>query len=389
MALQTAAVRLAAEMRTVDLDFDRNEYDQRVAAVRRQMIQRDIDVLIVDQFEHLVYLFGYLPTAAKYQTCLLPAEGDPHMVVRAMDLPVFTHQSWVTSHAVFADTEDPVTVAVRELKTRWGGALRLGLEFDSHLLTVQRYKQFGVELPNSKLVDFSGILTEQRLYKSPAEIEYLRQAAGVADQCMTAAICAAAVGVSEREPAAAAYSTAMRNGADNGRVLLSASGALSDSIHGRLGTRLLQNGDVLHLEMVPQVRGYSARLMRPAALGAYADSVRDAVELLVAIQDEQIGAMHPGELGSIVDAVARDQVLSSGLREQYHDHTGYTLGHHAQPRTSDHTRIFTPTADWKLQPGMVFHMFLSAHGVAIGETVLVTENGPQSLTKTSRQLFTR
>lgn len=70
-------------------------------------------------------------------------------------------------------------------------------------------------------------------------------------------------------------------------------------------------------------------------------------------------------------------MLADGLRENYHDHTGYTLGYHAQPRTSDHTRIFTPAADWKLQPGMVFHMFLSAHGVAIGETVLVTESGPR------------
>lgn len=376
-------------MPTAHLDFCQEEFDRRLAAVREEMTRRSIDVLIVDQFEHLVYLFGYLPTAAKYQTCLLPAEGDPHMVVRSMDLPVFRHQSWVASHTVFADTEDPVGVVAREVKARWGSALRLGLEFDSHLLTVQRYLQLITELPRCDFADFSGILAEQRLLKSPAEVAYLRQAAGIADQCMSAAVDAAAVGISEREPAAAAYSTAMRNGADNGRVLLSASGALSDSIHGPLGTRVLQDGDVLHLEMVPQVRGYSARLMRPTTVGACRDDVRGVVERLAAIQDEQIAAMQPEALGSAVDAIARKQVLASGLREQYHDHTGYTLGHHAQPRTSDHTRIFTPAAEWKLQPGMVFHMFLAARGVAIGETVLVTGSGPQKLTKTSRQLFTR
>lgn len=109
---------------------------------------------------------------------------------------------------------------------------------------------------------------------------------------------------------------------------------------------------------------------------------------LIQIQNQQFAAMKPGVIGRDVDKIAREQ-LEAGLCERYRNHTGYTLGHHAQPRTSDLTRIFTPIADWELVPGMVFHMFLSIKGVSLGETILVTDSGVERLTKTERKMFVK
>ena len=36
---------------------------------------------------------------------------------------------------------------------------------------------------------------------------------------------------------------------------------------------------------------------------------------------------------------------------------------------------------------MVFHMYTSAKGVSLSETVLVTEDGAERLTRTDRRLF--
>ena len=58
------------------------------------------------------------------------------------------------------------------------------------------------------------------------------------------------------------------------------------------------------------------------------------------------------------------------------------------PRTSDFTRLFTAEADWRLEAGMVFHMYASADaGVAFSETVLVTDGGSERLTRTERRLL--
>lgn len=376
-------------MITGERDFTDEEYRHRLASVRRQMAARGVEVLLVDQFEHLVYLFGYLPTAAKYQGCLVPLQGDPHMIVRGMDFAVFRQQSWVSSWREFSDGEDPVSVVCQEVLDRFGKTPVLGMEFDSHLLTVGRYLQFQRDLPGCRIVDFSGCIAELRLNKTPSEIAYLRKASRIADDCMMSAVEAAGPGVYEREVAAAAYATAMRAGADNGRILLSASGKQSDSIHGRLGVRNLEDGDVLHLEMVPQVRGYSARVMRPTFIGTPSRDGTFLAERLPAIQDEQIAAMAPGKSGAEIDAIARERILGEGLCRSYPNHTGYTLGYHAQPRTSDHTRIFVPSAEWVLEPGMVFHMFMAVRGIAFGETILVTEGGHERLTRTPRKGFFR
>ena len=87
-----------------------------------------------------------------------------------------------------------------------------------------------------------------------------------------------------------------------------------------------------------------------------------------------------------VDAILRDGVLSAGLRDATTTspatRSGFT--HPAGPRTSDFTRIFHPQADWRLKASMVFHMYASASGASFSETVLVTERGPEPLTKLPR-----
>ena len=51
--------------------------------------------------------------------------------------------------------------------------------------------------------------------------------------------------------------------------------------------------------------------------------------------------------------------------------------------------MFIPTADWVVEAGMVFHMYVSAMGLSFSETVLVTESGAERLTLAERVLFVR
>lgn len=370
-------------------DFSPAEYEQRVSAVRNQIRARNADVLVVDQLEHLVYLFGYLPTAARYQCCLLPLDGEPHMIVRALDVWIFRDQSWVRSYATYMDNEDSLDVLIRELHRLGYSGANVAVEKDSNFMTVQRYERLRTALPQARFVDFSSVLWELRLIKSDTEVRCLREAAKIADAALSDAVAATREGRSEREPAAAAYATAIKMGADNGRVLIAASGPLSDSIHGRLGHRRLQAGDLFHLELVPQFHGYSARIMRPTVIGAPAPGQRETADQLIAIQDAQIAAMRPGALAAEVDQIGREGVIRSGLRSDYSMLTGYTLGYHAQPRTGDHTRVFMPEATWTLAAGMVFHMYLTARGMAFSETVLVGPERPERLTQSARALTVR
>ena len=376
---------------TTSVVFSHEEYARRLAAMRAKMRERAAELVLVDEAEHLAYLTGFDRSATRYQACAIPLDGDPVTFLRALDEPSFLERSWLTDHVTVADWEDPVVVIARELAHRGWANRRIGLELDSNYLTVRRWQTLRAALPAAAFVDFGEVLRELRLHKSPEEIALLRRAAGIADRAMTAAVAAAGEGRNEREAAAAASRAFLELGADTGRTGVITSGRRAGSLHGGLGSHRLERGDLLHMELVPQVHGYSARIMRPTAIGAPSAVQIDAARVLVELQDRQLAAMKPGIVASDVDRIVREGVLAAKLRDRYENATGYTLGYYApwSPRTSDFTRLFIPTATWALEPGMVFHMYVSALGLAFSETVLVTDAGAERLTRTERALFVR
>jgi len=87
--------------------------------------------------------------------------------------------------------------------------------------------------------------------------------------------------------------------------------------------------------------------------------------------------------------IVREPLVKSGLRPLYENITGYTLGCYpaTTQRISDFTHILTPLSDWELKVGMVLHMYTSAAGLAISDSVLVTETGIDRLTQSDRKIF--
>ncbi len=125
------------------------------------------------------------------------------------------------------------------------------------------------------------------------------------------------------------------------------------------------------------------------ALGYVSDHRRHIARRVVEIQDDFIAAMVPGAVSGEIDRVARDTMLREGLKKTYPQVSAYTLGYHAVPRTSDHTRIFMPNQTWRLEANMVFHVIHYSEGMPFSETVLVTETGPVRLTTTAREIAIR
>lgn len=366
--------------------FAREEFDARLAAIRAAMAQRDIELLIVDETEILHYITGYTISQNLWRCCLVPASGEPVMVLRELDLRPFLERTWLTAYHGFRDWEDPVAIVAEQIGKRDWAALRIGTDPESTCMTVGRMAALRAALPDAGWREFGGVLRELRLNKSEAEIGYLKAAARVADGAMLAGAAAAGPGMTERDVAAVMSEAFVRLGADHGRVgPVTAAGGGWGFLHGHLHDRPLNNGEILHVELVPTVNGYGARLMRPVVIGSPEPFLATA-RTIVEIQDRQIAAMRPGADAREVDAILRDGLIRAGLRESYDNPTGYTLGffHFSSLRTSDFTRFFHPRADWRLEPGMVFHMYTSAAGLAFSETVLVRENGPERLTRLPR-----
>jgi Xaa-Pro dipeptidase len=369
--------------------FPIDEYEARMARVREQMAARELDVLIIDQTEFLAYLTGFSISENMYRACLLPRDGEPVMILRAVDLGPFTESSWLTRSVAFADWEDPIRLLADTMRHLGCANGRVGLDEDSYCMPLRRFKQLAAQLPDASFVDFSGVTAVLRASKSEREIAVLRRAAGIGDLGIAAALKASGEGKSARDAAAAVYQAFMQNGADAARAGIITAGVGNAFLHGGLTERPLSAGDILHMELLPYIDGYSARIMRSAVIGEVEPRRARLARRLIEIQDRQFDAMRPGACAADVDALARKAMLDDGLRPDYPNITGYSLGCYplSTPRTSDFSRIFLPTADWSLEEGMVFHMYVSADGIAMSETILVTGTGHERLTRSPRQVF--
>ncbi len=369
--------------------FTPAEFEGRLARLRRALVAAKVDAALFDEIEAMTWISGYGNSENRWRCVVVPVEAEPFFLIRALDATPCRRRSWIADVPTYRDWEDPFPVLRAALAARGLDKARIGLDFGSYGMPLGRFARLKAALPEAEFVDLGPLVWELRLIKSEAEIGLLKRASAIADEAMVRVAAACRKGGSQREAAREAVSTFVALGADPGPPGPISAGRGWDFLHAQLEDTVLAEGDVVHMELIPSVGGYSARLMRCAVIGPISAQQAKTAETLEALQSEQIAAMRPGARAADVDAILRKGVVATGLRESFDNISGYTLGLYAPagPRTSDFTRIFHPEADWRLEPGMVFHMYASAAGVSFSETVHVTEAGAERLTKLPRKLF--
>lgn len=370
--------------------FPREEFAARVAKTRAAMAEARADLLLVDHAEFLAWLTGYTVSETMYRAAFLPRDGEPWFVLRELDAGPCRDACWFDDIVGFADTADPHRVMAGEIDRRGFAQARIGADHASYGFTAATRDRLAALLPRTRFVDLPGASDCLRAVKSPAEIALIGEAAGIADKAMAAIAGRARPGLSPRAAAAIAAACFLENGADSGETGPIVPGVGDhEFLHGVMTAQPLADGDILHVELIPKVRNYGARLMRPVLIGEDRRGLSPVAARLVALQDRQIGAMRPGALACDVDAILREGVLAEGLRPVYDNVTGYTLGLYGRtPRPSDFSRVFLPTARWRLEQGMVFHMYASAAGLGFSETVVVEAGGGRRLTCSPREILT-
>ncbi|UPJ94884.1 aminopeptidase P family N-terminal domain-containing protein [Bradyrhizobium sp. 172] len=95
----------------------------------------------------------------------------------------------------FRDASNPIKVVAETIKARVFGASVVGLDRDSHFLTVRRACELESLLPDAKVVDFSRVMWEMRQIKSPLELACLEVAAEICGRAAAAAFDAARAGI--------------------------------------------------------------------------------------------------------------------------------------------------------------------------------------------------
>jgi len=373
------------------LHFTEDELADRRNKVASEMQSRGLDALLIFRQESMYYLTGYDTTGySQFQCLYMSAGGTLILLTRSADL----HQAQLTSVIkdvrIWVDHADsnPGLDLRQILEEQECRGKHLGVELEAWCLTGRRWEFVRAGLDGfCTHEDASTLVSQMRIIKSPAELDYVRRAAALADEALVEAHNLATPGRPEQEILAAMESVIFRGGGDYpaSRFIIG-SGAQALNVRNFTGYADLGNNDQLQLEFGGTYRHYHSCLMRTILTGKpdprHLSMHSAVVEALEACKE----ACRPGAtFGDIFDAHAK---ALEGARFGGHklNACGYSLGALYPPTWMDWPMIYAgnPVV---VEPNMVIfmHMILldwDRHlAMAFGDTVVVTPTGSETLTQ--------
>ena len=356
-------------------------------ALRATAVQRGLDAVLVTNLLNVRYLTGF-------------TGSNGALLVRADGGDVFGTDGRYTTQAgtQVPDVEllvDRGTVPALAREAARRGIGRLG--YESHDVTVDGLATLEAVLADAadggagtELASVRRAVEELRAIKDEDEIESLRRACAIADQALAelAAEGALRPGRTELQIGRELDARMLSLGAEAPSFeTIVAAGANSAIPHHRPDPTVLRDGDFLKLDFGATVDGYHSDMTRTVVLGHAADWQREIYELVATSQAAGRAALAVGADVVAVDAASRDVITEAGHGE----HFSHGLGHGVGLEIHEAPGI-GPLGAGTLAAGMAVTVEPGVYlpgrgGVRIEDTLIVTDDAPELLTLTSKELL--
>lgn len=376
-----------------ELAFSAGEYRRRVRLAQSRLRQRGLDAIVLFGPHNIHYLTGMdSENLFDPQACILTADADPVLVILDFELGRFENSAWLAKPVLYGSFDDPVTAFAGAIDAAGLSRGRIGVE--QRAINAQQSEQLGRLLPGVLLEDGFGIVEPVRLVKSAEEIALIRRAAAMTDKAVAAGFAAISDGHRDYE-VAAAITAALYDGGSHlpcwGPIV--ASGYRSGLAHSAHNGRVMRTGDVVFLELTGQHQRYTAPLMRSAVIGRASAEQRRIADASAAAVEAILGTARPGIEAREVAEAGLAPIAPVESSVVFHHNFGYPVGLGYPPSWIEMLGFFLRADNpAPLQPGMVFHLPMSLRvagtfGVCLSHTMLVTETGAETLTRSPAKLI--
>jgi Xaa-Pro aminopeptidase len=378
-------------------DFAGAEFAGRLACLREAIGAAGLDWLLVLHPVSIRWLIGQDTKSYTNFQCL-PVSAKPSPLV------VFTRG---TEHAEFAadtiadeirtyggaEPEDPMQAFAAFVDELGLHHACLGMEVPGGYLQPNHYVQLKSLLGDALVQEPCNLLSTLRAIKSPAEIAYIREAAGIAGIALDALIGAVRDGISELELAAAAYHALLSHGAGIPASTMNLmTGERSAFALGGPTERRTRRGDTGLVEIGAARRRYTSTLGRQWSFGKPSPRLIELHDVILRASDACIAAMRAGVPAIEPHEAAKRVIASAGL-DQYRAHTsGYGMAPGFPPSWGESPNMFGGSTD-VLRAGMVVSVepavFLPEDGLGVRliDNVLIGETGVEVLSRRPRDLI--
>ena len=352
------------------------EIEQRRRDIAARLPELKADALLVSAPANVRYLSGY--TGSNGLVLLLASEThfftDPRYEISA--------RQNISGHVHIV--KGPLIAGVINVIKR-KRLKKIG--FESGWTQYEAYLRLKEGLPlGASLVPVGRVIEERRMLKSPAEIATIRRSVNLNSEAFARVLKRIRPGVRELDVAAEIEFQMKMLGAEKPSFdTIIAAGPHSALPHSHPTAHRIGANELLLIDMGASLEGYASDMTRVIHLGKPPKRIQEMYKAVLESQLAGIAAVREGTTAGKVDAATRNVLKKYKLDKAFVHSTGHGLGLeiHEPPRLGkkDKTRLQAGMAI-TIEPGVYIE---GLAGIRIEDTVLVTKNGCEVLTPTSKE----
>lgn len=378
-------------------DFTTDEFESRRLCAHTAIEAAELDFFLAIHPVSIRWLTGSdAKSYQEFQCLIVPAQPGPiHILTREGERNEFRDDALVDGIHSWGggEPEDPIAALEKIARSLGLIGARIGIEVPAYYLHPHHYLGLKQLFGPSRTVEATNLIHDLTLVKSPRELEYIRQAAKIADSAMTRFIQSLTIGRSELELAGEVYHALLTSGSGLAASPINlVSGERSCFSHGAPTERRLRDGDFGNIEYGATFKRYTSTIGRQFCLGSPTARMTELYELVRRASDACLSEIRAGVPATAPHEAAKRVISDAGLDYGRVHLTGYGLAPGFPPGWAEPLYLFGGSTR-VLHAGMVITVeppvFLGDErlGARLIDNVLVTETGYEMLTQSSRELI--
>ena len=348
----------------------------RISTIRSLLDRIGIEALLFFDLKNIRYLSGFTGSDG-----LLLVEGDrTTLLVDGR----YIEQAKEETHGVhlfeYREKNDGIEAVLADTKAKAVGFESPALDVDTFLILKDKLKEI-------EFRPVSGEIRFLRARKDEAEIGYVKKAASLAAESLSAVLGQIKVGISEYDLAFELDFQIRRRGSSQVSFeTIAATGFNSVCPHAKPTHRKLEDGDIVMIDYGAVVDGYHSDETCTFIFGRADERQKKVYALVKDAHDMALESIKAGVSCREIDHIARNYLEEHGFGDFFPHATGHGVGLdvHEAPRLS-------PKSDDILDSGMIVTVEPGIYipdtwGIRIEDMVLVREDGCEILSKMAKDL---
>jgi ectoine hydrolase len=392
-------------MNKATLNFERSEYDQRIAKTRQAMLQKGVELIIVSDPSNMAWLTGYDGWSFYvHQGVLLGLEGEPVWYGRGQDANGAKLTSFMSHDNIIGYPDHYVQSTERHamdylsecISERGWGKASIGVEMDNYWFSAAAFASLLKHLPNAKFSDTTGLVNWQRAVKSPQELDYMRKAARIVERMHQRIFDKVEPGIRKCDLVADIYDAALRYdetigiGGDYPAIVpLLPSGVDASAPHLTWNDQPMKSGEGTFFEIAGVYRRYHCPLSRSVFLGKPTKAFLDAEKAVLEGMDAGLEVAKAGNLCEDIAHAFFGVLKKYGIEKD--NRTGYPIGMSYPPDWGERTMSLRPGDKTVMEENMTFHfmtgLWMDDWGFEITESIIIGKHGAECLANVPRKLL--